>query len=221
MASLPLVAVLHLAMTHAPQVAPETIAAFAQVESAMNPYALYDNTERKSYRPTSAAEAAALAKSLLEKGHSVDTGLMQVNSANFGWVGLDHVTAFDPARSVGAGAEILKEAYLRCTGQGLSADPLRCMASIYNTGNHRRGEANGYVAKIYKAADMLVPAIREAATGAAAPPSTPAQSQAAPPHGCGPPPPSWDGWATTAHRRCIRKSQANPPQSETPKHEVQ
>jgi type IV secretion system protein VirB1 len=214
MASLPLVAVLHLAMAHAPTVAPETIATFAQVESGLNPYALYDNTERKGYRPTSAMEAAALAKSLLEKGHSIDTGLMQINSANFGWVGLNHITAFDPERSVKAGAMVLAEAYQRCTGQSLSADPLRCMASIYNTGNHRRGEANGYVAKIYEAADTLVPAIRQAINGKTVPPTAPAQSQAAPPHGCGPPPPRWDGWAVSDHQRCIRNSQVAQPKTE-------
>lgn len=221
MTSLPLVAVLQLAMAQAPNVAPETIATFAKVESGLNPYAIYDNTARKSYRPGSALEAAALAKSLLEKDHSIDTGLMQINSANFGWLDLNHVTAFDPERSVRAGAMVLEEAYRRCTGQGLSDNPLRCMASIYNTGNHRRGEINGYVGKIYKAAEVLVPAIREAIQGKSAPPTAPAQSQAAPPHGCGPPPPAWDGWATTAHRRCIRKSQATQPQSETPKNEVQ
>lgn len=215
MASLPLVAVLHLAMAHAPTVAPETIATFAQVESGLNPYALYDNTARKSYQPTSSLEAAALAKSLLEKGHSIDTGLMQINSANFGWVGLNHITAFDPKRSIEAGAEILKEAYLRCVDQGLSADPLRCMASIYNTGNHRRGEANGYVAKIYKAADTLVPAIRHAIQGKISPPSASAQSQAVPPHACGPPPPRWDGWAVSDHQRCIRNSQVAQPKTET------
>jgi type IV secretion system protein VirB1 len=207
-------------MTQAPNIAPETIATFAQVESGLNPYALYDNTERKSYRPTSALEAAALAKSLLEKGHSIDTGLMQINSANFRWVGLNHVTAFDPERSVKAGAMVLEEAYRRCTAQGLSADPLRCMASIYNTGSHRRGETNGYVGKIYKAAEVLVPAIREAIQGKAAPPTAPAQSQAAPPHGCGPPPPRWDGWAVTDHQRCIKNSQLTQPKTET-RREVQ
>ena len=216
MASLPLVSVLHLAMAQAPQVAPETIATFAQVESGMNPYALFDNTTRKSYQPNSALEAAALAKDLLEKGHSIDTGLMQINSANFRWVGLNHVTAFDPERSVKAGAMVLAEAYQRCTGQGLSADPLRCMASIYNTGNHRRGEINGYVAKIYKAADTLVPAIREAIKGKPAQPTAPAQSQAAPPHGCGPPPPRWDGWATADHQRCIKNFQATQQKTEIP-----
>jgi type IV secretion system protein VirB1 len=216
MASLPLVAVLHLAMAQAPNVAPETIAAFAEVESGLNPYALLDNTTRKSYRPSTALEAAALAEDLLKKGHSLDTGLMQINSANFSWLGLNHVTAFDPGRSVRAGATVLAEAFQRCTGQALSADPLRCMASIYNTGNHRRGEANGYVAKIYKAADTLVPAIREAIKGRAAQPTTPAQSEAAPPHGCGPPPPKWDGWAVTDYQRCIKNSQVTRPKTEIP-----
>jgi type IV secretion system protein VirB1 len=201
-------------MAQAPNVAPETIATFAQVESGLDPYALYDNTARKSYRPRSALEAGALAKSLLEKGHSIDTGLMQINSANFGWVGLNHVTAFDPEKSVKAGAMVLEEAYRRCTAQSLSADPLRCMASIYNTGNHRRGEINGYVGKVYKAAEVLVPAIREAIQGKPAQATAPAQSPAVPPHACGPPPPRWDGWAVADHQRCIKNSQVTQPKVE-------
>lgn len=219
MTSLSLVAVLGLAAAHAPQVAPETIVAFAHTESRMNPLAIYDNTSKESYAPGTAAAAAALAKTLLDKGHSIDVGLMQINSQNFRLTGLDAVSAFDPAQSIRAAAMILAEAYLRCVSQGLSADPLRCMASIYNTGNHRRGEANGYVPRIYAAAEMLVPAIREA-VGRQPAPTSPTQSPAAPPHGCGPPPPSWDGWARAAYQRCLRKPQASSSKSESKENEV-
>ena len=205
MASLPLAVVLQLAAAHAPQVAPETIATFAQAESALNPHAVYDNTARRSYAPRTAADASRIAADLLAQGHSIDTGLMQINSRNFRLVGLDHITAFDPAQSVRAAQIILIEAYSRCAERRLTDDPLRCMASIYNTGNHTRGERNGYVERIYKAAEVLVPAIRKA-VGEQAPSPAPAQSPAAPPHGCGPPPPSWDGFARTAHQRCITNS---------------
>jgi type IV secretion system protein VirB1 len=210
MASLPIAALLQLALSHAPQVAPETIAAFAQAESRMNPYALYDNTTRVSYAPKTASEASAMAASLMAQGHSIDTGLMQINSANFGLTGINPVTAFDPAQSIRAAGLILTEAYQRCAERGLGANPLRCMASIYNTGNHKRGEANGYVNRIYQAADFLVPAIREAVGDRPAPKTPPAQSPATPPHGCGPPPPTWDGWATSAYRLCVTRSTIHP-----------
>ena len=105
MTSLSLVAVLGLATVHAPQVAPETIVAFAHTESRMNPLALYDNTSKESYAPGTAAAAAALAKTLLDKGHSIDVGLMQINSQNFRLTGLDAVSAFDPAQSIQAAGD--------------------------------------------------------------------------------------------------------------------
>ncbi len=210
MASLPLAIVMNLALLHAPQVAPETIATFAQAESGLSPYALYDNTAKRSYQPRTAAEATALARSLLDEGHSIDTGLMQINSKNFGITGLDAVTAFDPAASIRASSVILVEAYQRCVSAKLTADPLRCMASIYNTGNHRRGEANGYVARIIAVAERLVPAIRQAVPEQPAPVPT-AEKQALPTHGCGPPPPKWDGWAKVDYQRCVANSQTNTP----------
>jgi type IV secretion system protein VirB1 len=218
MASLPLSVVLQLAALHAPQVAPETIVTFAQAESRLNHYAIFDNTSRISHAPKTAAEASALAQSLMTQGHSIDAGLMQINSRNFLRVGLDPVTAFDPAHSIRAGAVILTEAYQRCTEGGLTADPLRCMASIYNTGRPTAGETNGYVARIYQAAEMLVPAIREASRERPAPEVSPAQSPAAPPHGCGPPPPSWDGWAISSYRVCVTRSSMS--HSETKSNEV-
>jgi type IV secretion system protein VirB1 len=196
-----MVVVLQLAVAHAPQVAPETVAAFAQAESQLDPFAIYDNTERKSHAPSSAEEAAALARSLLARGHSIDTGLMQINSANFARTGLHVGTAFDPAQSVRAGAQIMVEAYQWCQERQPTAHPLRCMASVYNTGQPTAGEKNGYVARIWDAADHVVPAIRQAV-----PTTAPGPQVSAIPNACGPPPPAWDGWAISSYRLCIAKA---------------
>ena len=203
MVNLPVVVILHLATTNAPLVAPETVLAFAQAESAMNPYAVHDNTTRRSHAPTTAGEAAVLARRLLDQGHSIDAGLMQINSTNFARTGLTAETAFDPAHSIRAGGEILVDAYRWCRSRQPSADPLRCMASVYNTGGATAGEKNGYVGRVWAAADRIVPAIREAVPPQ---PSAPQQEPAAlPANACGPPPPAWDGWAVTAYRTCINK----------------
>ena len=193
MTSLPVTVVLHLAIAHAPQVAPETIAAFAKAESNLNPFAIYDNTARKSYAAATAQEAAALARGLLDRGHSIDAGLMQINSANFSRTGLNAETAFDPASRSRAGAQILVDAYQWCQERQPSADPLRCMTSVYNTGKPTAGERNGYVGRVFAAADYVVPAIRQAVP--VAPPPVPEPKAPTIPNACGPPPPAWDGWA--------------------------
>ena len=210
MTSLPLAIVIQLAVAHAQTVAPETVAAFAQAESRLNPFAIFDNTERRSYAPGSAKEAAVLARTLLDSGHSIDAGLMQINSANFARTGLDAETAFDPARSVRAGAQILVDAYQWCRERQPAAEPVRCMASVYNTGRPTAGERNGYVGKVFAAADHLVPAIRQAfpeKPTATAEPAAPIV-----PHACGPPPPAWDGWAVSSYRMCVTRASITKPE---------
>lgn len=210
MPPLSLAVVLQLAVANAPQVAPETVAAFAQAESRLNPFAIFDNSARKSYAPASAEEAIAIAKSLLDRGHSIDAGLMQINSANFVRTGLDAVTAFDPAQSVRAGAQILADAYQWCQDRQPAAEPLRCMASVYNTGRATAGERNGYVGKVFAAADHLVPAIRQALPEK--PASAPEPAAPIVPHACGPPPPAWDGWAVSSYRICITQASIHHPE---------
>lgn len=209
MPSLPLAVVLQLAIANAPHVAPETIAAVAKAESALHPYAIYDNTARKSYTPGSAEDAVVIARSLLDQGHSIDTGLLQINSANFTITRLNAETAFDPAQSVRAGAQILTDAYRWCQERHPASDSLHCMVSIYNTGRSTAGEKNGYVGRVFAAADHLVPAIREAL-----PEKPTAAEPAAPivPHACGPPPPAWDGWAVSSYRMCVTRASITKPE---------
>ena len=130
---------LQLASVAAPSVAPETLAAFAQHESGLNSTALHDNTTGLTLKPATAEEAVALASSLLMQGHSLDLGIMQVNSANMQRAGLTVAGAFDPAQSIRAGAQILAAAYQQCRRGGPVEEQaaLRCAASVYNTGDAR------------------------------------------------------------------------------------
>ena len=181
MASLPVSVVLALAAAHAPKVAPETVVAFAKYESALDPLAIHDNAADKTFNPGSLNCAIRLANELLKNGHPLDIGLMQIavpqNLARF------HLTvssAFDPVKSIEAGAHVMVEAYQRCVKTLRGESALKCMASFYNTGSPVNGIANGYQARVWHIADYLVPAIRDA-------------RQLHPPLPDAPPPPIEDG----------------------------
>ena len=71
-----------------------------------------------------------------------DYGLMQVNTANFGWLGLTAETALDPCQSIRAGVRVLTS------------------LSAYNTGKPTAGLDNGYVHKVvasYRSVPQVVP----------------------------------------------------------------
>src|SRR3954470_7396840 len=142
---LPFLVFAQIAATCAPGVAPETLAALAGTESGFNPNAIHDNTANRSYFPPDQAEAIRTATPLLAAGHSVDLGIMQINSRNFTWVGLTVESAFDPCESIRAGATVL-------TG-----------FSKYNTGSPTRGFSNGYVQRVLSRGRQLpiVPAVQK------------------------------------------------------------
>lgn len=170
-ASLPLSIATKLAAENAPAVNVGTLLTFAWFESKLRPWAIHDNTTRLSEFPTSRAVAIARASTLLNLNHSLDLGLCQVNSANLGRTGLTVTTAFDPGRSMRAGASILVAAYQRCLHGNEHATPteqqaaLRCAASIYNTGHEQAGILNGYQPRVWHAAEQIVPAIQFGAAG--------------------------------------------------------
>jgi type IV secretion system protein VirB1 len=104
---LPLAIVSQLAASCAPGVAASTLIGIARVESQLDPLAVHDNTTRQSYAPPSKDAAVTLAQSLISAGHSVDSGLMQINSSNLGWLALSIPDAFEPCASLAAGAKVL------------------------------------------------------------------------------------------------------------------
>ena len=119
---------LELLLTCAPDVHPVTAAAIVQQESGGNPWAIYDNTGKQSYRPKSASEAAEIAQRLVSQGHSIDIGLAQINSRNLPRLKLTVEQVLDPCMNLQASQTILKEGYRRSGGSLTGA------LSAYNTG---------------------------------------------------------------------------------------
>ena len=155
--ALTIVAALALAHQCAGTVAPATIISIARTESGLNPLAIHDNTTGRSYTPELSNEAIALATDLiLGRRHSVDLGLMQINSANLVASGLDIPHAFDACHSIEAGARIFAGAFHRA---------LRVALSTYNTGDPQRGIDNGYVARVESAASGLPVIVPSAPAG--------------------------------------------------------
>jgi type IV secretion system protein VirB1 len=134
----------------APQVAPVTMHAIVKVESGFNPLAINVNGRWQLKRqPRNVDEAKAWLRWLMDRGHSVDVGLMQVNSRNFKSVGLTPDNAFDPCRNLAAGASVLQAAYQRMRAKEAdSQTALKRAVSAYNTGHPERGFSNGYVARV-------------------------------------------------------------------------
>jgi type IV secretion system protein VirB1 len=123
---------MHRAATCAPTVAPETLAAIARTESGLNPYAIFDNDTRRGFRPNTLEEAQAIAAPLVAAGHSVDVGLMQLNSHNFSRLGLSVAQALDPCRSLAAGARLLVDAYQGGTTDTEQQQAVRVALSRYS-----------------------------------------------------------------------------------------
>jgi type IV secretion system protein VirB1 len=183
-----------LALRCAPSVAPSTLASIARTESGFEPLSIHDNTTGTSGVPATRDIAIQIALKLLGAGHSVDIGIMQINSANFARLGLTLEAAFDPCKSVAAGAAVLAGGYTGGDTHEGQQSALRVALSEYNTGDTQRGFTNGYVHKVELAARGIVPALD---VGVA--PTAPVVSQ--PPRAAVPAapidpnaPPSWDVW---------------------------
>jgi hypothetical protein len=124
------------------------------VESAGNPLAIHDNDDGQSYRPASRDAAVALATGLIARGHSVDLGLAQINSANVERLGLTVGEAFDACTNVRAGAQILAADYARASARyGPGQLALRRAIGAYNTG--RLTEGDDYISAVVGAAQRI------------------------------------------------------------------
>jgi type IV secretion system protein VirB1 len=134
----------------APQIAPTTAAAIIQVESGGNPWAIDDDTARKSYAPRSYQEARDIAVDLAAQGHNLDVGIMQVNTDNLPRYGVDVATAFDPCLNVAMGSDILTRSYRAAkTIYGPGQEALFHAFEIYNSG-HADG-AKHYAETVWRA----------------------------------------------------------------------
>jgi type IV secretion system protein VirB1 len=177
---LPVALVAHLAGACAPGAAPGTLAAVATAESGFDTLAIRDDTTDAVWRPRRRSEAEALARRLIGRGHAVDLGLMQIDSANLVRLHLPVSRAFDPCASLAAGARLLTEDYEparpRSGGEPTQAAEQAALLtafSRYNTGSPTAGFRNGYVARVVKAAQRIVPEIDPRTVLPAEPGATP------------------------------------------------
>ncbi len=202
-----------LALRCAPSVAPSTLASIARTESAFEPLAINDNTTATSGVPASRDIAMQLAAKLLEAGHSVDIGIMQINSGNFQRLGLTLDAAFDPCKSIAAASTVLTGNFSGGgeTHQGQQA-ALRVAISKYNTGDAQRGFDNGYVRKVETAARRVIPAL-DVGLAPAAIDSAPPPAAAAPAPRDPNAPPAWDVWASFDYDAAHRQAAPAPTQA--------
>ena len=183
-----------LAASCAPHVAVETLAAVARTESGFDAFAIHDNATGRTFKPGTREEAIALATELIVvERHSVDLGLMQINSLNLPSLGMTVTDAFDPCRSMAGADRVLVQGYVAPAAGTDQQAALHQALSRYNTGDPARGVANGYVRRVQASAEVIVPAIRLRGDSEAPPPpaslggGAPVLVQPLPP-----PPASWD-----------------------------
>jgi type IV secretion system protein VirB1 len=136
MSTLTIPAALALSLQCAPSVDPHMLVAIGQRESGLDPLTIHDNTTGQVLH---GPEVATTASQLISAGHSVDLGLMQINSRNLALLGLSVDDAFTACRSVEAAARLL------------------ALFSRYNTGRPQHGIANGYATKVIAAMGDLRP----------------------------------------------------------------
>ncbi len=139
----------------APNVAPATLLAIIQAESAGVPHAVHVNGPWIA-EPRDRDQAIRAARWAITAGYSVDLGLMQVNSRHLTHLRLSIEDVLEPCTNISAGAAILAANY-RAIARGRSAErALLDAVSAYNTGNAHRGYANGYVRRVLEAHRGLV-----------------------------------------------------------------
>ncbi|MGO9446218.1 MAG: lytic transglycosylase domain-containing protein [Thiobacillaceae bacterium] len=141
---------LDLIMQCAPQVAPVTLAAIVQQESAGWPWTINDNSSKHHYVLTDKASAIALAKRLIKQSHRIDMGLAQINSSNLAWLGVPVERIFDPCTNLRASQQVLMSAWTRAGGN------LGGALQTYNSG---RPIGGNYALSVYRQAGVRVPAI--------------------------------------------------------------
>lgn len=212
---LTLAAFAQLATACGPTVHVDTLASVARTESRFNTLAIGDNNTGRSYAPATPEQAVALATTLLRQGHSIDLGLMQVNSKNLRGLRMSVADTFDACKSIAAGARVLVEGY-RHPGDGSDTQPALLRAlSHYNTGNPVRGFANGYVRRVQYSAQQIVPALRLGGSAGPVVVGPEGGSEPAAPPPPPPAPPSWDVYATARYRAQNPEQPLSSPQAQS------
>lgn len=163
-----------LAARCAPSVHLRTLSAVVMQESRGHQFAIGINGgARLPRQPLNEAEAIATARWLIQNGYNFDAGLGQINSKNFGALGLSPDVLFEPCTNLRSAASILSQCYAKSLKSYGGQSAIHGALSCYNTGNLRRGFANGYVRKVVGQVSLPVPAL----VGSSVPRAAPAPSR--------------------------------------------
>ena len=148
-----------LAAMCAPAIHPTTLSAVVTQESRGNIYAIGINGEYQLPRqPRTLEDAIITAKQLKKDGHNFDAGLGQINVKNLEWLGMSIADLFDPCKNLKGVQIVLSNCYERAIPQfGDGQAALQAALICYNTGNFKRGFANGYVQKVASHVRIRVP----------------------------------------------------------------
>lgn len=161
--TLTLAAVVALAQQCAPGIATEALVPQLRVESQFNELAIGINHGPK-VQASSVEEAAAIATRYIVAGYSVDLGLAQINSHTLARLNMTVAQAFDACTSLRAAETVLSQNYALASQSSNGLEAISRTWSYYNTGSPTRGLTNGYVSKVWAAANELLPQIRGGAT---------------------------------------------------------
>jgi type IV secretion system protein VirB1 len=152
-----LVSLALLIATCASQVHPTTMQALIAVESAGNPYAVSINRPASwigtgrdlpvFYQPRTVSDAQQLVTALHATGFTTSVGLAQINTEHLRSWQLPIEALFDPCTNLQLAERIL----LDCDS-GVAPVRLPQLLSCFNSGNASTGIANGYAARVYRAA---------------------------------------------------------------------
>lgn len=154
----------------APNVAPETLNAVVNVESAGKPFVVANVTDNTSHSFDDKGRAVAFLNSLTRENKNYSAGLMQINSANFKWLGVNNENIFDTCTNIKAGSKVLQQCWLKAKNtESDDQKALRNALSCYYSGNFVRGykkeksDGRSYVERIESkavvTANTVVPAI--------------------------------------------------------------
>lgn len=140
-----------LAEQCAPAIDKNVTLSIVKKESAFNPFAIGVNKggKRLARQPKDYGTAVVTAQKLINDGYNIDMGYAQINSANLKRLGLTVGQVFEPCNNLKAMQYILSECYSRSGNYQVNVKLSRAF-SCYNTGNHTKGFANGYVNSVNK-----------------------------------------------------------------------
>ncbi|GMU68375.1 MAG: hypothetical protein AMXMBFR37_07080 [Steroidobacteraceae bacterium] len=165
-----------LVMLCAPHIDPSTLLAIIAVESAANPHAVSINSPERlrgqgievpllSGQPRNADEALQLIAALHASGLQVSVGLAQVNEihlpalkSEFGVTALSDL--LEPCTNLKAAAWVLQGCWSQvgsAPGDLTSNGRVHRALSCFNTGHAERGLRNGYVWRVFLAAQGKSP----------------------------------------------------------------